>query len=57
MEKIVLQVTPGLVGYIENKPIHGSQKLNLCEDGSARVELELIVNYEFKTLLWGMQTG
>lgn len=53
VEKIVLQVTPDLVGYIENKPIHGSQKLHLCEDGSARVELELIVNYEFKTLLLG----
>lgn len=53
LEKLILQVDESLIGYIESKPLHGSQKIKKVGD-EIHVELELIINYEFETLLFGL---
>lgn len=52
-EKVLLKVEDSLIGYIESKPIHGSQKLRII-DNELFVELSLIINYELETLLFGL---
>jgi len=52
-EKVLLKVEESLIGYIESKPIHGSQKLRMI-DNELFVELSLIINYELETLLFGL---
>ena len=37
--------------YVENKPIHGSQKTKWLEDGVLEVQLQLIPNYELERLI------
>ena len=47
-EKILLNVSSALWPYVDNKPLHGSQKIVAKnDDGSVSIELFLIVNYEF----------
>ena len=42
----------GVTGkYIETKPLHGSQKSKWLQNDILKVELELIINYEFERLL------
>lgn len=53
LEKILLKVEDSLIGYIESKPIHGSQKFKWINK-ELFVELSLIINYEFETLLFGI---
>jgi predicted DNA-binding transcriptional regulator YafY len=53
LEKLILRFDESLIGYIESKPIHGSQKIKKIGD-EIFVELELIINYEFETLLFGL---
>ena len=53
--KIILEIDRELWPYIESKPLHGSQK-NMSEyinDKTVRIELELIPNYEFESILLG----
>lgn len=50
-EKIELWFSAGATPYIQTKPIHGSQKLKLNDDGTSTVSLFLIPNFEFKKLL------
>jgi len=51
IQKILLSVDLSLFPYIESKPIHGSQKIKERKDDSALIELELIPNYEFESLI------
>lgn len=53
LEKVLLKVDESLIGYIESKPIHGSQKTRRI-DKELFIELSLIINYEFETLLFSM---
>ena len=53
--KVILEIDRELWPYIKSKPLHGSQK-NMSEysnDKTVRIELELIPNYEFESLLLG----
>lgn len=50
-EKIRLVIYGKTGRYIESKPIHGSQKTKWIDDNTLQVELELIINFEFETLL------
>lgn len=52
-EKVILKVADSLIGYIESKPIHGSQKIKKI-DNEVIIELSVIINYEFETLLFGL---
>ena len=52
-EKVILKVDDSLIGYIESKPIHGSQKIKKI-DNEVIIELSVIINYEFETLLFGL---
>lgn len=51
IETIELAVDATLVPYLETKPIHGSQKIQINDNGSAKIELRLQINYEFETIL------
>lgn len=51
LDKIELIFTADQAPYINTKPLHASQKAHVNEDGSLLVKLELIINYEFETLL------
>lgn len=57
VEKVLLKVDSNLFPYIQTKPVHGSQKVVDKQDGYFLVELELIINYEFKSLLLSMGNG
>jgi predicted DNA-binding transcriptional regulator YafY len=50
-EKIVLHFYGKTGYYIESKPIHGSQKLKWIDKEILEVNLELIVNYEFRQFI------
>lgn len=50
--KILLQISKKLFPYIENKPIHGSQKLRKRNNEGAIIELSLQLNYEFISLIF-----
>lgn len=52
LEKIILKVSKALWPYIKNKPIHGSQRKLEENDGYIVLQLELIINYELKSLLF-----
>lgn len=51
LEKIILEVNNSALPYIESKPIHGSQKVRERKNETTIVELELIPNYELKSVL------
>lgn len=53
VEKIRLKIEKARYSYIETKPIHPTQKVKERNDDSVIIELELILNYEFETLLLG----
>lgn len=53
VEKILLKVDKIRYNYIESKPIHPSQKVKERADYYVVIELCLIPNYEFETLLLG----
>ena len=52
LEKIILEIDNSLYPYIESKPLHGSQKVIERKDSSTIVELSLILNFEFETLIF-----
>jgi predicted DNA-binding transcriptional regulator YafY len=57
-EKIQIKVFKALAPYIKSKPIHHNQVLvNEYKDGSLRIELDLIINYEFKSTLLSYGAG
>lgn len=45
-QQINLKVAPSRAGYVQTKPLHGSQKSKLVEDGYLDVSLQLIPNRE-----------
>lgn len=51
VEVVKLRVASSLWPYIRSKPLHGSQKHQLLDDGRAVLSLRLVVNYEFISLL------
>lgn len=51
LENVRIKVDRTLWPYIESKPMHGSQKLLHEMPESVEIGLELIVNYEFRSLL------
>ncbi len=52
VERIELKVTPAQVPYVKTKPIHSSQSiLKSYKNGGLLISLDLIVNYELKSLL------
>lgn len=56
-EEIVLWFSQSQAPYIKTKPIHGSQIYTANDDGSARVKLKLIPNFEFKKLILSYGLG
>jgi len=53
VEKIVLEIDNSIFPYIETKPLHGSQKIKQRNEQITIIELNLIINAEFKNLLVG----
>lgn len=53
IEKIRLKIDKARYNYIESKPIHPTQTLKENNNEYAIIELKLIPNYEFETLLLG----
>ena len=51
VETIVLKIDNNRWPYIKTKPIHGSQKIKEENENFTIIELELIINREFKALL------
>ena len=51
VEVIKLRVEASLWPYIRSKPLHGSQKHQVQDDGSVVLTFRLIVNYELVSLL------
>ncbi len=51
VEKITLQFIGKTGKYILSKPMHGSQKSKWINDKLLEVNLQLIINYEFESLL------
>lgn len=52
-ETILLKANTEAYHYIETKPLHGSQKIKSYDGETAVIELFLIPNYEFETILLG----
>ncbi len=52
-QKIILKVDRHRFNFIDTKPLHWSQKVKHREDDHVIIELKLIPNYEFRTLLLG----
>lgn len=50
-EAIILHFYGKSGKYIENKPIHGSQKSNWLDDNTLEVRLCLMINYEFESFI------
>lgn len=53
VESIKLKIDKKRYSYIETKPLHPSQKVKEKSDEYVVIELNLIPNYEFETLLLG----
>lgn len=53
VEKIRLKIDKERYSYIESKPIHPTQTVKEKNDENVVIELKLIPNYEFETLLLG----
>ncbi|MEG1725582.1 MAG: WYL domain-containing protein, partial [Anaerovoracaceae bacterium] len=53
IEKIRLKIDKTRYNYIESKPIHPTQTVKENNSEYAIIELKLIPNYEFETLLLG----
>lgn len=51
VEKILLRVEKSQWPYVKTKPLHGSQKVKDETDDYTIIELELIINYEFISIL------
>ncbi|PKR80371.1 WYL domain-containing protein [Brumimicrobium salinarum] len=51
LEKVVLKVTHNLYPYIASKPLHGSQKVIAREEDHIKLQLEVYINYELKSVL------
>ena len=49
--EVVLEFTPGQAPYVETKPLHPSQKQERLDNGTLRVRLKVIPNYELETLI------
>lgn len=57
-ERILLQLQPELAPYVLTKPIHPSQKLvKSTSKAGIRIELEVVNNYELRSLLLGLGPG
>lgn len=48
VERIVLKVDDWVADYLKTAPIHQSQQIELADDGSYRLTLDLIVNHELE---------
>lgn len=54
IEKILLKVDSNLSPYIISKPLHSTQTiLKQLKSGDIQINLEIIINYEFKSILLG----
>lgn len=51
VEKVRLNFKDTTINYIINKPLHGSQKTKFLSDLLLQVDLEIIINYEFESLV------
>jgi predicted DNA-binding transcriptional regulator YafY len=51
VEDIVLKVSPNQAPYVKSKPIHFTQKTHYLQDGYVLVTLNVIVNYELRSVL------
>jgi len=50
-EKIVLQFDPAQSNYLKSQPLHHSQMIKKDNDKVFEIEVELVINYELKSLL------
>ena len=50
-QKVLLQIDNELAPYIENKPLHGSQKIKQRHDNHIALEIFVQINYELISLL------
>lgn len=53
-ENVLLEVDKKYWPYIETKPLHGSQKIKKIKKQAVLIELNLVMNYEFKMLLFSL---
>ncbi len=51
IQKILLKVSNNTINYIKTKPLHGSQKIKEIQNEFTIIELNLIPNYELKSLI------
>lgn len=56
-QKILLEVDNNLFPYIENKPIHGSQRIIERGEVVSKIEIEVIPNYELRALILSYGDG
>lgn len=56
-EKMLIKISSGLWPYVENKPIHGSQRVIEMHEEYVIIELELKLNYELKSLFFSFMDG
>lgn len=53
VQKVRVKLSKAIWPYVESKPIHPSQKVVQREEKSLTIELEIIPNYEFYSLMLG----
>lgn len=51
-QKIILEIDKNYWPYIESKPIHGSQKIKYRDEYFVIIELDLILNFEFTSVVF-----
>ncbi|KUJ63874.1 hypothetical protein AR687_01415 [Flavobacteriaceae bacterium CRH] len=47
-EKVILEFSKEQAPYVQTKPLHGTQKGKLQENGSFVVEIQVVINYELE---------
>lgn len=57
LEKILLEVDNKLMPYIESKPLHGSQRIIERGELASKIEIEVVPNYELKSLILSYGDG
>lgn len=53
-ENVLIEIDKNYWPYVETKPLHGSQKIKKRTKQSIIIELNVVLNYEFKTLLFSL---
>lgn len=52
VEKVLIRVSKEIWAYIESKPLHGSQRLNIKSESDIVIELNVQINHELISMLF-----